>query len=559
MPAKRHIRDKEGQYYAGRWVARVRGKVVAQGATREEAYEAARASRPKEKLELLLMSPIFDHPLLKAVRDLLPADQPLYLVGGSVRDSLLGRSTHDLDFAVPSGALKLARSIADKLPGAFFPLDAGTDTARIVVRREDGSRDLLDFAGFRGPDLAADLRGRDFTVNAMALDVRTGEMIDPLGGAQDLRDKRLRACTENSLGDDPLRMLRAVRLAAGLGFTIQSETRKWMKAAVPLLAQVSPERQRDELFKILEGPQPDASMRALEILGVLPVLLPELPALKGVEQSAPHVHDVWAHTLAVLRHLDGILAVLAPAYSEEKSNADLASGLLALRLGRYRQQIGAHLEASLNADRSVRALLFFAALYHDVSKPDTRSFDEQSGRIRFFGHDEQGAEVVAKRGQALHLSNDELERLRLIIRNHMRIHFHTNQLLAQGKPPSRKAIYRFFRDTGAAGVDLVLLNLADFRATADHALAQDSWAACLETCRSFLEAWFEKADEMVSPPPLLNGDALIGELNMSPGPELGRLLELIKEEQVMGHFSTREAALAFARDWLAHEELHKDT
>src|SRR5688572_18666664 len=159
MPVKqRRIREKEGQYYAGRWVARVRGKVVAQGASREEAYNTARASRPKEKLELLFMSPIFDHPLLKAVRDLLPADQPLYLVGGAVRDSLLGRTTHDLDFAVPSGALKLARRIADKLPGAFFPLDKETDTARIVLQHADGTRDMLDFAGFRGADLQADLR-----------------------------------------------------------------------------------------------------------------------------------------------------------------------------------------------------------------------------------------------------------------------------------------------------------------------------------------------------------------------------------------------------------------
>ncbi len=558
MPGKRRIREDEGRYYAGRWVARVRGKVVAQGATQEEAYNSARSSRPKEKLELVFMSPIFDHPLLKSVRELVPADQPLYLVGGTVRDSLLGRATHDLDFAVPSGAIKLARRIADKLPGAFFPLDDETDTARIVIQREDGARDMLDFAGFRGADLEADLRGRDFSINAMAIDVRSGEAIDPLGGAQDLREKRIRACSETSLSDDPLRILRAVRQAAAFGFTIQPETRKLMKAAIPLLAKVSPERQRDELFKILEGPRPDASIRTLELLGVLPALLPELPALKAVEQSAPHVHDVWTHTLAVLRHLEGILATLAPEYDTVKGKGatDLLNGLLVLRLGRYRQQIGEHLGAALNADRSARALLFFAALYHDVSKPHTKTVEE-SGRIRFLRHDEQGAKAAVQRGMALRLSNDELERLQIIIRNHMRIHFHTNRK-AEGKEPGRRAIYRFFRDSGAAGVDLVLLALADFRATYDHTLTQEQWGACLDVCRLFLEAWYEKADEMVTPPQLLNGDNLIAELKMSPGPEIGRLLELIKEEQVMGHFSTREEALAFARGWLASEQSHKD-
>jgi tRNA nucleotidyltransferase/poly(A) polymerase len=535
--------------YAGRWVALVRGKVIAQGATREEAFKAARASRHKEVAEILFMLPVLDSPLLKAVRAALPADQPLYLVGGAVRDALLGVATHDLDFAVPAGALKLARELANKLPGAFFPLDEQNDTARIVLRNPDGTRDSLDFAGFRGPDLESDLRGRDFTVNALAIDLRTGQPIDVLGGLQDLRAKRLRACSETSFSDDPVRILRAVRQAAAFGFTIQPETRSLMKAAVPLLEKVSPERQRDELFKMLAGPKPDASIRALELLGVLPVLLPELPALKGVDQPTPHVHDVWTHTLAVLRHLEGLLSVLAPEYDEEKANADLLNGLLVLRLGRYRQQISAQLGATLNLDRSARALLFFAALYHDVSKPQAKSADE-NGRIRFLGHDEQGANVALRRGMALHLSNDELDRLKLTVRHHMRIHFHTSRKAGEGKDPSRKAIYRFFRDTGPAGVDLILLALADLRATYDHQLTQENWAACLDVCRTFLEAWYEKPEEIIAPPQLVNGDDLIKELNMKPGREIGQLLEIIKEEQVTTHISTREEALAFARGWL---------
>jgi tRNA nucleotidyltransferase/poly(A) polymerase len=534
--------------YTGRWVALVRGKIVAQGETREQVFQSARLSRRKEQPEIRFMPSMPVNSLvLDAVRALLPADVPVYLVGGAVRDAVLGRVTHDLDFATPQG-LKLAKKVADGLPGAFFPLDEAFDTARVVIQNPDGSRDSLDFAGYRGDSLEADLRGRDFTINAVAMEVHSGAVIDPLGGVKDIREKRIRACSGTALSDDPVRILRAVRQAAAFDFSIDPETRKLMKAAVPLLPNISPERLRDELFKMLEGPKPDASIRALELLGVFPYLLPELPALKGVEQSAPHVHDVWMHTLAVLRHLEGILGVLAPEYDEDKGNADLMNGLLVLQLGRYRQQIGAHLEVALNTDRSARALLFFAALYHDANKPQTKSI-EASGRIRFLGHEDLGAQTVVKRGMALHLSNDELDRLKLIVRHHMRVHAHTSRKEA-AQDVSRRAIYRFFRDAGDAGIDLILLALADTRATYDHSMIQEHWAATLNVCRALLEAWYEKADEIIKPPQLLNGDDLINELKLKPGPEIGKLLEAIRETQAAGNLSTREEALAFARGWL---------
>jgi putative nucleotidyltransferase with HDIG domain len=534
--------------YCGRWVALVRGKIVAQGETREQVFQSARFSRRKERPEIRFMPSMpVNSPVLDAVRALLPADVPVYLVGGAVRDAVIGRVTHDLDFATPQG-LKLAKKVADGLPGAFFPLDEAFDTARVVIQNPDGTRDFLDFAGYRGDSLEADLRGRDFTINAVAMDVHTGVIIDPLGGVADIRAKRIRACSETSLSDDPIRILRAVRQAAAFDFSIGPETRKLMKAAVSLLPNISPERQRDELFKMLEGKKPDASIRALELLGVFPYLLPELSALKGVEQSAPHVHDVWMHTLAVLRHLEGILAVLAPQYDEEQGNADVMNGLLALRLGRYRQQIGEHLASVLNTDRSVRALLFFAALYHDVNKPQTKSIEE-SGRIRFLGHDDLGAQTALKRGMALHLSNDELDRLKLIIRHHMRIHAHSSRKEAE-QEMTRRAIYRFFRDAGDAGIDLILLAMADTRATYDHTMTQEHWTATLDVCRTLLEAWFEKAEEIVRPPQIINGDDLINELKLKPGPEIGKLLEAIRETQASGALSSREEALAFARGWL---------
>lgn len=532
--------------YAGRWVARVRGKIVAQGGTPEQALHAAQKSRHKEKPEIIFMPiPFSISPLVDKVRTILP-DQEIYLVGGAVRDMLLKRVSHDLDFALPSNGVSLARRVANTLNANFMVLDSERDTGRVIVAESDGTRTFMDFATYRGGStLEADLRARDFTINAIAFDLRTQTLSDPLNGASDLRAKLIRASSQTSLVDDPVRILRAVRQAAAFEFKIEPETRKAMKQAVNLLPNSSPERQRDELFKILEGPNPDAAMRALEILGVLPHLLPELSALRGVEQSAPHIHDVWEHTLNVLGNLEGILSALAPGYNANETN-DLFTDLLTLRIGRFSKQFAKHFAESLNSDRSVRAALFFAALYHDVAKPATKSLDN-AWRIRFFDHDMKGAEVATKRGRALNLSNDEIERVNAIIKHHMRFHFFTSRLEGDKQEPSRKAIYRFFRDAGEAGVDLVLLGLADLRGTRGHTLTQETWIAALDVARTLLENYWEKPKETIAPPRLLDGNELMSELNLEPGRIVGQLLEAIREGQATGKIETRQQALDFAR------------
>jgi tRNA nucleotidyltransferase/poly(A) polymerase len=538
--------------YAGRWVARVRGKIVAQGDTPEQALHAAQTSRHKEKPEILFMPVPFSYSsLIEKVREALPG-QEIYLVGGAVRDMLLNRPSPDLDFAVPSNGISLARRVANTLKADFMVLDQERDTGRVIVSDPGGARTFLDFATYRGKDLDEDLRARDFTMNAIAFDLHTQTLHDPLNGASDLRANLIRACSPGSFADDPVRILRAVRQAAAFGFKIELESRKAMKAAVSLLPKVSPERQRDELFKILEGPKPDSSMRALEILGVLPYLLPELPALKGVEQSPPHIYDVWEHTVSVLAYLESILDALSPGYNADNTN-DLYTGLLTLRIGRFREQFARHLAEALNADRSVRAALFFAALYHDAQKPATRSLDE-SMRIRFFDHDIKGAQVAEARGREFNLSNDEIVRIKAIIQHHMRFHFFTSRLEGDKQGPSRKAIYRFFRDTGKAGVDLVLLGLADLRGTQGLTLKQETWAAALDVARILLENYWEKPQETVAPPRLLDGNELMSALGLQPGRTVGQLLEAIREGQATGKVETREQALDLARTHLKNLE-----
>lgn len=538
--------DANKSPYAGRWVARVGGRVVAQGDSPEQALRASQHVRFKEKPEIVFMPlPFSFPPLVERILNSLPPEQEIHLVGGAVRDLLLSQPSIDLDFAVPSNGIAIARRVANALDAAFMPLDDERDTGRVVVTESNGSHLYIDFATYRGADLNEDLKARDFTINAMAYDLRGGTILDPLGGGADLRAKLIRACSDSSMVDDPVRILRAVRQAAAFNLRIDPSTREQMRNAADQLGRISPERLRDEVFKILKGPKPDAALRALELLGILPYLMPELVELKGVHQSEPHVYEVWPHTLAVLDYLGQVISALRVGYNAEQTN-DMFTGLLTLRLGRYREQFAAHFARSLNMDRPMRSILFFAALYHDVCKPRT-AMVEESGRIRFFDHDMQGAEVAARRAKFFNLSNEEVERVRVIIKNHMRMHFFADRISKQNQPPSRKAIYRFFRDSGEAGVDLVLLGLADVRGTYAHSLTVDIWNAYLEVARILLENYWERPQEVVSPPRLLDGNDLMKELDLKAGPLIGRLLEAVRENQAAGKINDRAEAIEFAR------------
>lgn len=521
-----------------------------------EAHRGRSAGLPspgkKGTPEIIFMpthSPLIFPPILDSVRGLLPGGQSVYLVGGAVRDLLLGRPVHDLDFTVERNAIKLARRVADKLHADFYALDPERDTGRVILTVEDGKRTLMDFAAFRGADLEVDLLGRDFTLNAIALDLADNTIHDPLGGALDLKNKLLRSCSPSTFSDDPVRILRGVRFAANFGFHILPDTRKAMKVATALLGGVSPERLRDELFRILDGSQPAACLRAIDLLGALDGVLPELSSLKGVEQPPPHIHDAWEHTLQGVGWLETILTALAPTFDPETAG-DLFTGLLVMRLGRFREQLGKALATPLTSDRSMRSLLFFATLYHDVAKPQTGKLDDE-GHLRFWDHDQQGAEIAARRGRLLALSNDETQCLETIIQNHMRILFHTNRLINEQKPPSRRAVYRFFRDNGAAGVEVCLLALADLRATYEETLPQETWVACLDVVRTLLENWYEKPAETIAPPSLLDGYDLMREFGLQPGRQVGELLEAIREAQAMAEVSTPAQALELARERLS--------
>jgi putative nucleotidyltransferase with HDIG domain len=496
--------------------------------------------------------------IVQRVKAALPQDQEIYLVGGAVRDLLRGRQVKDFDFLVPeikagelggkgAGGTKqgilLGRKVANALKADFYMLDQERGAGRVILK-DSGWRTTLDFISMVG-EVDEDLMARDVSINAMAIDLRNpNALLDPCGGASDLIAKRVKACSPSSFSSDAVRIIRAVRMAAAFGMRIEPETRNLMKDGVKGLERVSPERLRDEFLKLLEVPKAGTSIRALDMLGALEVMFPEIKPLRELEQPSPHAFDVWNHILQVLKRLDAALELLSASVSAEGAS-DMQSGWIFQKLGRYRTQIHEHLQEELVPDHSRLALLYFAAMFHDVGKAGTQSRDENR-RLHFYDHEKVGAEKAAERGQALHLSNDEIEVLETVVRFHGRPYM----LTKEGQPPSRRAIYRFFRDTGSTGIEICLMSLVDFMGKYDAQVPQTELENHLETLRTLLEAFFEHADEQVSPPILVDGEDLMRELGLTPGPKIGELLEAVREAQAAGEVQDKEGALELARTLL---------
>lgn len=529
--------------YQGHWVALVQGQVAGVGETGHAAALLARRNRPKEKFTLQFVEPTGGEPLplsplLERLRPhLATLEIPIYLVGGAVRDALLGRISHDLDFVVPAKGIATAFHLGDALRLPAYPLDEERDTGRVVL-----SDTTLDVACYRGADLTADLWARDFTINAMALPAAatsTASLIDPCNGQADLQAKLIRQASPASLSADPLRGLRAIRQAAQFGFTIEAETEQAIIAAAPQLTRISAERSRDEFLKLLLTPTPHTALHQMVQLGLMDIFLPEVTALHGVAQSHPHHEPVLEHTFSVVRWLTIIETWL---HGEPTSHVELL--VWNKTLASYAVQLQEHLTRPVDGGLDGLTLLRLGALLHDVGKAKTQTRDE-SGRIRFFNHDEVGAALAVTILERLRLSREAVQQVQKMVAGHMR-----PLLLLQGDPPTTRAVYRFFKVLGSNGLDVLLISLADHLATHNGMGDAAAWRKLCALVGWFLNHYFEQREKTISPPPLLNGHQLMQALKLSPGPHIGHLLRLIEEAQAIGEVHTVEEALA-----LAHREV----
>ena len=453
------------------------------------------------------------------------AGRPAWLVGGAVRDALLGRQTCDFDIVVERDPAEAARAVAQAGGrAACFELSEEFGAWRVVAR--DGSWQV-DVEPMRAGTLDGDLALRDFTVNAIAEPLAGGPPVDPLGGVRDLRAGLLRAAGPQAFALDPLRVLRLVRVAVELGLEADADTLALAAAHAGGLAEVSGERVFGELRRIVASARPREGIELMERLGALRVVLGELAALRGVEQSPYHHADVYEHTLEVLdRAVELTVSPGGEAALALGSNAGRAEALLAEPL----------------ADEMTRGqALRWGALLHDAAKPLTREVRPQDGRVTFMGHDRLGAELSREVLGRLRSS----ERLRAhvagLVRHHLRLGF----LVHEPQPLSRRTMYRYLHSCAPVQADVTLLSVADRLATRGRS-SERAIEAHLRLAAGVLEEalrWHEQPQ----PAPLVRGDELAGELGLAPGPALGRLLEELAEARFAGEVSSREEAISYAR------------
>ena len=482
-----------------------------------------------------------------AARELLAAAGESYLVGGSLRDLLLDRPLADLDLAVPGDAPAFARLLADGLGGHFLVLDAERGVARVAL--DDGPVRHIDVAQIQGGSIEADLARRDFTIDALAAPLTAGEpgeIIDPHGGLRDLERRELRLVSEQALIDDPLRLLRAVRLATQLELRIAPETAAAVRKHAGRIGEAAGERQRDELARCLATTRAAQAFRLLDELGLLDALLPEVAEGRGVEQPKEHYYDVLDHAFETVVALD--VMVLAEPPQERRANDLWRSVWETLAAWDEAAVAGLHtyLAEEVSEGRSRSTLLKLAGLLHDVAKPETRAPDE-TGRIRFFGHAERGAETARRVMERLRFGRRETDLVAMMVEEHLR----PGMLGPPGELPTRRALFRFFRDTGEAAEGVLLLSLADALAARGPRMPLDAWRGHVAYVGHILVC--RHMDESIARPVrLLTGDQIMAELGIGPGPEVGRLVSALEEAHGGGDLSTREEALAFVRRFHEH-------
>jgi putative nucleotidyltransferase with HDIG domain len=444
---------------------------------------------------------------LEAAREAL-AGREAWLVGGAVRDQLLERPTDDVDVSLEGDPRAAANAIARATGGAAFRLSGAFGAWRVVGPDHAWHVDLVTL---RDGDIEADLAARDFTINAMAEPLAGGDLLDPHGGRADLEARLVRMVSETALEDDPLRTLRAVRLVTELDLELDPATGEAVRRHAAAIDKVAPERVFGELKRVVTAKRARQGLELMDAHGLTDAVLPEVAALRGVEQNEFHHADVHGHTLEVL------------------------DAVAALEQGALGENVGELLAEPLADELTRGGAMRFAALLHDAAKPQTRG-ERPDGRVTFIGHDEVGAQLVRDVLRRLRASQRTIDYVAALTLHHLRLGF-----LVHRQPLDRREIWRYLRATAPWSDDVTIFTVADRLATRGRN-AEEAITAHVTLARAMLAA------DRGATEPLIRGDELARELGIVPGPRLGELLAQLEEDRYAGDISTREEAIARARE-----------
>jgi poly(A) polymerase len=464
-----------------------------------------------------------ESPAVAAAREALAGRDDVWVVGGAVRDAILGRDVVDVDLAVGGDEAGAARAIAKAVGGPVFELSAEFGTWRALA----GDRSWhADVSRLRGDSIGADLAERDFAMNAIAVPLTDpgGAPDDPFGGVADIEAKRLRAVSDRSFSADPLRLVRAARLGAELGFELDPDTVRLARESAGRAGEPAGERQLAELRQLIAGPDPLRGLALLDELGATAGVLPELEALRGVGQNLNHHLDVHGHTLEVL------------------ANVLEVEGDLERYVGAAAPDVQALLDEPLADDLTRGGALRFGAVLHDAGKPMTRQ-EHGGGMVSFIGHDREGATIVREACARLKTSRALSRHLEALTLHHLHLGF-----MARERPLPRRRLFDYLRLTDPVAADVTLLTVADRLAArgGGPTASPEMIEAHLELAREVLPdavAWHRDGP----PRAPIAGDELAAAVGIEPGPQLGRLLTEVEAGVFAGEVETPDDAVRVAR------------
>ncbi len=467
----------------------------------------------------------------------------IYLVGGTVRDLLLGRVSHDVDLAVAGSALRMAKVLQRQIGGGTLVDLSGPDdeAVRLVWHHEQ-----VDISSFRAgvQTIEEDLSLRDFTLNAMAVELpgMTGEapggtLIDPAGGLDDLRNGRVRHLP-GAFPADPVRMLRGYRLCACLGMHLDNRTEEEIRQHARLIGTIAAERITYEMRLIFESTRTAWTLRNMDATGLLRQLLPELYQGQGVEQPEFHHLDVLDHCFLALEKMERVIG------DPE----------------RFFPGHGARIDAYLRDKRVVRCLKW-AALMHDIGKPATKETNpEKDGRVTFYGHDETGREMVKTIAERAKWSRADTELVSGLVGMHMHP-FHLCNV-ARDEQISKKAALKICRRAGDSLTGLFLLAMSDSLASRGEKKPERMEEELASLFNTVLTMYDEHIAPVLHGPRLLTGRDLIDECKLSPGPLFADILDELETARVEGKISDRKSALAWVAEFMqsrSRQEAATDT
>lgn len=451
----------------------------------------------------------------------------IYLVGGYLRDYFLGEIPEDIDFITSTDPGEIARGVAAKWNGKSFLLHEEENTHRVVIDN-DGQRRTIDFAPIKGISVEEDLSYRDFTINAMAVDVDRlvheelrlpRDLIDKYYGWRDLSRCILRECSNETFLMDPVRLVRAMRFRHVLGLEYEERTLNHMKKYASLVTKVPGERISVELLGTLLFPDTSHIFAELESTGLLQYVFPDLTDTVGLDQNAYHHLDVWSHTLLTLEELDRLLQEPGRAFPGHAERID-------------------ELMSQTIQDLQPRSsFLRLAALYHDAGKVETSTIDI-SGRIHFYSHQRHSQDAVLNLATRLRLSRKAADYLAITVGKHMDIGISTPQRA------SERQLRKVIANLGDELVDIVLLSVADRCATRGPLSSPQELEVYFDVCRRLLDAYYQEKEVA----PLIGGRDLMEVLGMPEGLAIGEILKEVRVAQLEGALKSREDALRFASD-----------